>query len=213
MKQPIRTLSDLASLREELKQRAQEEERLKKEAALRQEKARRDASAFRDAVGEVAPIKDTRRRDPHRVEVTPYPAQTRLDERAVLHESISDEFSPEALLETDDTLSWRREGIGMDIVRKLRRGEWVIQDQIDLHGMRTDEARAALVDFLRESTRRERRCVRVVHGKGLGSANKEPVLKGKVRVWLTQREEVLAYVQARAPDGGSGAIVVLLKAR
>jgi DNA-nicking Smr family endonuclease len=210
---PIRTLSDLGALRQQLKERAREEERLRQEAALRDEKARREASVFRDAIGEVAPLKAKRRREPHKVEVAPYPAQTRLDERAVLHESISDEFSPEALLETDDTLSWRREGIGMDIVRKLRRGEWVIQDQIDLHGMRTDEARAALVDFLRESTRRERRCVRVVHGKGLGSANKEPVLKGKVRVWLTQREEVLAYAQARPPDGGSGAIVVLLKGR
>jgi DNA-nicking Smr family endonuclease len=98
-------------------------------------------------------------------------------------------------------------------VRKLRKGRWAIQDEFDLHGMRRDEARQALADFLREVTRRGLRCVRIIHGKGLGSVNKEPVLKGMVHKWLVQKDEVVAFCQAKAADGGSGALVVLLKGR
>jgi DNA-nicking Smr family endonuclease len=97
-------------------------------------------------------------------------------------------------------------------VRKLRRGHWVIQSQLDLHGLRTDEARVALGEFLRGAVKRGMRCVRVIHGKGLGSVNKEPVLKNKVRNWLVQKDEILAFCQARAADGGAGALIVLLKA-
>lgn len=97
-------------------------------------------------------------------------------------------------------------------MRKLRRGNWVIQSQLDLHGLRTDEAREALGEFLRAAIRRGQRCVRVIHGKGLGSVNKEPVLKNKVRNWLVQKDEVLAFCQATAADGGAGAVIVLLRA-
>jgi DNA-nicking Smr family endonuclease len=129
-----------------------------------------------------------------------------------LKESLSDEFNVDTLLDTDEALSYARNGIGPDTLRKLRRGHWVIQGQLDLHGMRRDEAREALGEFLRAALRRGQRCVRVIHGKGLGSVNKEPVLKNKVRAWLVQKEEVIAFCQARAADGGSGALVVLLKA-
>jgi len=87
----------------------------------------------------------------------------------------------------------------------------VIQSQLDLHGLDRHQAREALADFLASCVKRGVRCVRVIHGKGLGSKNREPVLKTKVKHWLTQREEVLAYCQARPVDGGSGALVVLLK--
>jgi DNA-nicking Smr family endonuclease len=77
--------------------------------------------------------------------------------------------------------------------------------------MRTDEAREALGAFIREAHKHGMRCVRVVHGKGLGSPGKEPVLKGKVKSWLIQKQEVLAFVQAKPAEGGAGALVVLLK--
>jgi DNA-nicking Smr family endonuclease len=134
------------------------------------------------------------------------------DEQAALEESLSDEFNVDTLLDTDGELSYARPGISGDILRKLRRGNWVIQSQLDLHGMRRDEAREALAEFLRNAVKRGLRCVRVIHGKGLGSVNKEPVLKSKVRSWLVQKEEVIAFCQARAADGGAGALVVLLKA-
>jgi DNA-nicking Smr family endonuclease len=128
----------------------------------------------------------------------------------VLREAISDEFDVESLLDTDESLSFRRPGIGQEVVRQLRRGRWVIQAQIDLHGLRRDQAREQMAAFLRESVKHDLRCVRVVHGKGHGSPGREPVLKAKVRTWLVQRNEVLAFVQARASDGGAGALIVLL---
>ena len=96
-------------------------------------------------------------------------------------------------------------------MRRLRRGHWVLDDQIDLHGARRDEARTLLAAFLRDCIKRNMRCVRVVHGKGHGSVGRQPVLKGKVRGWLMQKDEVLAFCQARAADGGSGALLVLLR--
>jgi DNA-nicking Smr family endonuclease len=139
------------------------------------------------------------------------PLQHVRDEQAVLREAMSDELDLDHLLETDATLSWRRDGIGSDTLRKLRRGHWTIQNEIDLHGLRRDEAREALGQFLRTALQREWRCVRVIHGKGLSSPLREPVLKHKVRSWLMQRDEVMAYVQARPSDGGAGALVLLLR--
>ena len=141
----------------------------------------------------------------------PIPVQRQLDDQRVLKEAISDEFDASTLLEVDDAMSFRRPGIGIDVARKLRRGHWSIQSEIDLHGLRREEAREALADFLRNAVRDGLRCVRVVHGKGLGSPGKTPVLKGKVHSWLIQKEQVLAFVQARGDEGGAGAVVVLLK--
>ncbi|MDT4883333.1 putative DNA endonuclease SmrA [compost metagenome] len=97
------------------------------------------------------------------------------------------------------------------MTRKLREGRWSIQRQIDLHGLRVDEAREALGRFIREAHQLGLRCVRVVHGKGLGSPGRAPVLKGRVHRWLVQKNEVLAFVQARPAEGGAGALVVLLR--
>ena len=116
-----------------------------------------------------------------------------------------------SLLETDERLSFRRAGVGPDVTQKLRRGKWSIQRQVDLHGLRTDEAREVLTTFIRESHRQGIRCVRVVTGKGLGSPGKEPVLKDKVHRWLVQKAEVVAFVQAQPAHGGAGALVVLLQ--
>ncbi len=96
------------------------------------------------------------------------------------------------------------------MVRKLRRGDWRLQGQIDLHGLRREDARQALADFIREAHKSGWRCVRVVHGKGLGSPGKTPVLKNRVNSWLVQKKEVMAFAQARPADGGAGALVVLL---
>ena len=138
--------------------------------------------------------------------------QRALDEQAVLREAISDEFDASTLLQVDEHLSFRRPGIGADITARLRRGHWAVQGQLDLHGLRTDAARAALGQFLREAQRAGLRCVRVVHGKGLGSPGRAPVLKAKVHGWLIQKKEVLAFVQAKPLEGGAGALLVLLAA-
>jgi len=137
--------------------------------------------------------------------------QRQRDEQAALREALSDEFDASTLLDTDEHLSYRRPGIGLDVTRKLRRGEWRIQRDIDLHGLRTEAAREALGAFIREARVLGLRCVRVVHGKGLGSPGKMPVLKSRVHGWLIQKNEVLAFVQARPAQGGAGALVVLLQ--
>jgi DNA-nicking Smr family endonuclease len=106
-----------------------------------------------------------------------------------------------------------RKGLGGEVLARLRRGHWSVQGELDLHRLNRDEARDALVEFLNEARASGWRCVRVVHGKGLSSPNREPILKGKVRQWLAQRDEVLGYCEAPRHAGGSGAVLVLLKAR
>ena len=141
----------------------------------------------------------------------PYPVQSHLDEHEALRDSLAAEWTAEDWLDSGDEPNFLRPGLSRQVLRKLRSGSWVIQDQLDLHGLDRHEAHEALAAFLASCVRRGARCVRVIHGKGLGSKNREPVLKTKVKHWLTQREEVLAYCQARPVDGGSGALVVLLK--
>ncbi|WP_206951525.1 Smr/MutS family protein [Trinickia acidisoli] len=204
-------LTDLAALRDVLKQSAAERERERIAAAKAAREAALDADLFRREIGEVAPIAGAARAVHGRTPPPALPLQTQRDEQAVLTEAISDEFDPEVLLDTDESLFYCRPGISHEVVRKLRRGDWVVQAQLDLHGMRRDEAREALADFIRETVKRGLRCVRVIHGKGLGSVGKEPVLKGKVRAWLVQKAEVIAFCQARAHDGGAGAVLVLLQ--
>jgi len=174
-----------------------------------EKRAEAERNLFARAVGKVAPIANQERVwSPARP--SPRPLQQDLDDEAVMQESMSDEFDISTLLDADDQLSFRRPGIGTDVTRKLRKGEWSIQGQIDLHGLRSDEARNAMGQFIRDAKRMGWRCVRVVHGKGLGSPGKEPVLKSKVQRWLVQKNEVLAFVQAKPSDGGGGALLVLL---
>jgi DNA-nicking Smr family endonuclease len=115
--------------------------------------------------------------------------------------------------ELDGEQTFLRRGLGTDILVKLRRGHWTVQAVLDLHGMVSDEAHDTLADFLVEARNRGLRCVRIIHGKGLTSPNREPVLKGKVRRWLSQWDEVLAYCEAARHAGGSGAVVALLRGR
>jgi len=200
---------------EELRSRLEQQTRSREaaEAARRAAEARRHRAEaeFSEAVKDVTPLARPPRAEHPRKPHPPQPVSRMRDDRAVLAESVSDGIDHESLLETDESLSYCAPGIGADVLRRLRRGEWSIQAQIDLHGHRVDEAREALVEFLRESIRRGLRCVRVVHGKGLGSLGKVPVLKGKVRHWLAQRDEVIAFCQARGVDGGAGAVMVLLR--
>ena len=109
--------------------------------------------------------------------------------------------------------AYLRPGLQRQVLRRLRRGHWAVEDTLDLHGMNRVEAASSVAEFLRECLSRGRRCVCIVHGKGLGSPNREPVLKGMLRGWLVARDEVLAFTQAPAAQGGGGALVVLLKSR
>jgi len=209
---PARRLDDLADIRAALR----EKERLAAEAAALAGQARaaerRERELFSSLVGRVAPLRRSAATatpaPPGRP--SPLPRQRQRDDAAVLVESMSDTFDATTLLDIDADLSYRRTGLGVDVVRKLRRGVWALQAELDLHGLRRDEARLRVDAFLRDSTRAGHRCVRIVHGKGLGSPGREPVLKDKVKSWLVQRIEVLAFAHARPADGGHGALLVLL---
>lgn len=208
----LSSLADLAEVAVALKQTAQQQEAERQAAAAAQRQREAEANLFRDAIGAVEPVKAAAKRAPLTPpKPAPLPLQTQRAEQAIMAAALSDEFDPDNLFEADGEMSFRRPALGIDVLRKLRRGEWVVQAEIDLHGMRREEARDALAVFLKQTVRRGLRCVRVVHGKGLGSPGKQPVLKGKVRSWLVQKEEVLAFVEAREMDGGAGAVLVLLQ--
>jgi DNA-nicking Smr family endonuclease len=206
-----RSLQDLGTLKKTLQQNAQEAAEREAQARVAAQQAERERHLFSHSVGRVQALPQTRRAELSKPAPAPEPRQRALDEKAVLASSLSDGFDVDSLLETDDTLSYRRADIGPDVLSKLRRGGWAIQAELDLHGLRRDEARDQLAAFVRSAAQRGLRCLRVVHGKGNGSPGREPVLKTKVRSWLVQKQEVIAFVQARASEGGNGALIVLLR--
>ncbi len=214
----LTSLADLGRVRDTLQQQALEAARQAARArAERLEQQRRPQGQlpathglFARAVGPVHPLRHHGLAELDLPRPPPHPRMRELDEAAALAQSLSDEVNLESLLLTDDGLSFRRPGIGPDVVTRLRRGHWALQGQIDLHGYTREEARGLLGGYIHECHRRGMRCLRVVHGKGLGSPGRQPVLKAKVQRWLAQHAEVLAFAQASGPQGGAGALVVLL---
>lgn len=206
----LQGFEDLRKVHREWAQQARERAEAQAREARERARREREQALFAHLVGPVVPMKCAGRADIQRPRPDPIPLQRRLDEQEVLRSSLSDEFDAVSLMETDDQLSYSRVGVGPDVLRRLRTGAWSVQGQVDLHGHTRDQAREALSQFLHHADKQGWRCVRVVHGKGLGSPGREPVLKGKVRNWLVQRQEVLAFAHARGPDGGAGALIVLL---
>ncbi|THU03810.1 DNA mismatch repair protein MutS [Lampropedia puyangensis] len=206
----VHALSDLKQVSAVLKlQRQVQQQRLEQERA-RREAIERERNLFRHVVGTVQPLKVAARVSPQHEQAQPVPLQLQRDEQQALYESISDDFDVTTLMDTDEALSYRQPGVAPDVARKLRLGHWSIQASLDLHGLRLDEAREALGQFVRDCHKKGIRCVRIIHGKGHGSPGRVPVLKVRVQRWLVQKKEVLAFVQAKASEGGAGAVVVLL---
>ena len=189
---------------------------LKKTRKITKERVRKQSvtsEIFRKAVADAIPL--NKPKNPKTIiEKKPkaLPIQSLLDEKEALLESQLTDINPETLLETDEKLSFARNGVSSTTIRKLRRGNWTLQDELDLHGLTSSEAREAFYLFIKRCSKNDNRCVRIIHGKGLRSKGKEPVLKNKVRGWLMQTEEVLAFCQAPGQMGGAGAVIVLLKA-
>ena len=144
-----KSLADLKSLKQELEEQRRVDEARAREAARAAEEARKAAAEFRSLVGAVKPLKLAPRVEKPVAAPAPFPFKRWEDDKQVLKESISDEYGADWLIETDETLSYRRQGLGHDVVRKLRRGQWTIQSQLDLLGFRVDVAREALAEFLR----------------------------------------------------------------
>jgi DNA-nicking Smr family endonuclease len=168
-----------------------------------------DIQLFRDTVGKVKPMNHDRIH-PVRRAVSTRPRFRDQDEAAVMRDLLSEQFEPFEL-ETGEELLYIRPGMQQRTLKKLRRGLFVVDGELDLHGMTVPIARQAVADFLKECRQRHVQCVRVIHGKGRGSRHRGPVLKQKIGHWLQQRDEVLGYCSARSCDGGTGAVYVLLK--
>ena len=208
-----RDLARLAALKERIAQVAREDAAQQAAQAAAREAERLERDRFRRTVGTVTAQAHGEHALLPRPAVPAEPRQRQRDEAEALAASLSDDFDASTLLECDADLSYRRTGIGSDVLVRLRRGQWTIQRQLDLHGLRRDQARDALADFIRVAERDGVRCVRVIHGKGHGSPGREPVLKDKVKRWLVQKDQVIAFTQANAADGGAGALLVLLAGR
>lgn len=207
----VGTLADLQRVKQELAAQAAHAAEVAAQQALEAKRQAARRSLFQTAVGAVQRLPASRTANLQPQPPKPVPQQHLADEAQALQEALSDEVDITTLLDTDAQLSFRRPGVGTDVTRKLRQGTWAVQRQIDLHGLRTDDARQALGAFIREAHQHGIRCVRVVTGKGLGSPGKTPVLKDKVHRWLVQKSEVLAFVQAPPAHGGAGALLVLLQ--
>ncbi|MCG6965391.1 MAG: Smr/MutS family endonuclease [Chromatiaceae bacterium] len=164
-----------------------------------------DRSAFREAMADVDPIQE-QRADPYRKRRRPEPLNLPVGDEA--QDDLAD-----IVVETTEFLEFRRPGVQHRVFRDLQRGVIEAQASLDLHGLRVHEARPAFVRFLAQSLSAGRRCVRIIHGKGRGSGEQQPVLKQKTNQWLRQKDEVLAFVTAPRWDGGTGAVYVLLSGK
>ncbi len=171
-----------------------------------------DSTLFKQAVGDAEPLSGKKRHLAEKPRPSAKALQRRRDERSALRESLED-IPPGAEIETGEELSFRRDGVDQRVFKKMRTGRISVRDEADLHGMTRDEAHPYLRDFISYASQQDLRCVRVVHGKGLSSGPKGPVLKHAVNNWLRNWDEVLAFCSAPSQDGGTGDVYVLLKSR
>ncbi len=169
-----------------------------------------DTALFRDAVDGIVRLPASERKPRRTPAPSARPLQSEHDQRAVM-ESLLDHPLELDSLETGEALEFRQHGVQLSVMRKLRRGQYTRQAELDLHGLSVAQARAGLAAFLARARRHNFRCIRVIHGKGLRSRNGQSVLKPKVASWLRHCQDVLAYCSAIPADGGGGALYVLLK--
>ena len=216
----MKAMKDFSALKGLSDALRQQEEARAVEAAERAERervAKQEASLFQSVLGGVKKIPESNRYVPNappgvNVTIAKRPQRSQAeDDAAVLRESLSDQFEVDHLLEEDPSLSFLRAGIGSDVLRKLRKKHWPVEDELDLHGMRRDTARDQIGLFLRHAKQRRMRCVCIIHGKGLGSAGGEPVLRSMVHSWLEQKDDVIAFCAANVDGRNHGALIVLLK--
>lgn len=165
---------------------------------------------FRDSVGDVKRL-HTDKVLPQLPRPPAVPLQTRLDQSRVM-EALLDFSITDHDLQPGDVIQYSRPGVRKTVMRKLKRGQYRVGGELDLHGLSARAAQLALIGFIHDARSADTRCVRIIHGKGRRSSNRGPVIKPLVSAWLRRRQEVLAFCSARPVDGGTGALYVLLKA-
>jgi DNA-nicking Smr family endonuclease len=170
----------------------------------------KDIDDFRKAMQGTRRLESEARVPENKPKPKPRARFSKADEQSVLTESLEDDIDT---IESGygAALRFQRQHVGRRTMRKLQRGGFSVQAEIDLHGMTLEEAKPRLADFIEYSASQGKYCVRVVHGKGLGSGDRGPVLKNAVNRWLRKWDNVLAFASARQVDGGTGAVYVLLQ--
>lgn len=207
----IHSLDELTFLKSQLEVARLQKEQKDKEIQKAKELEQQEVGLFREFVKDVTPIAPVNRKLLRRPKPKPVPRHLPKAPGPIAHNTLSDNWDGQHLLDPEQMLSFRKDGVSKENLRKLSQGEWRIQAQIDLHGHRADEARIAVTEFVHACAESGLRCVRIIHGKGLGSKGDGPVLKAKVANWLLQLKEVLAFSPAPPKDGGDGVLLVLLK--
>jgi DNA-nicking Smr family endonuclease len=216
----LKQFAELKGLRDKLQEDERRRAIEKAERERRERIAREQAVEFRSAVQDVVKMKESDRyvyRPVLEAELRAggkpaRPLTAEEETAAVLAESmLSDGFDVDGLLDEEPSLSWSAPGVGPDVVKRLRKRYWPVEDELDLHGLTRDDARRQVDAWLRRANKRGQRCVRIIHGVGYGSAKGEPVLRGMLHSWLVQTSEVIAFCAANRTDGGNGALVVLLR--
>ena len=167
-------------------------------------------SSFADMLGDVKILDSTDKVVHNTPKPRPVPQQAAQDEKKIMQELLVSTAEYEDM-QPGDSLSYVQPGIQKQVFRKLKRGQYAIEAELDLHGLTRDEAQQQLNEFIAEVRDRGIRCIRIIHGKGYGSSNQGPVIKPLVNRWLRQRDEILAFCSARPVDGGTGAVYVLVK--
>jgi DNA-nicking Smr family endonuclease len=218
----LKSFADLKGLSKQLKEDSEAKAAAEAERIRREKEQQAEANVFRGSLGGVKKLPESNRYVPQAtkpIATAAAPkrplsaAEQKQDDAAVLREAmLSDLFEVDHYMEEDPALNYLAPGVGNDVMKRLRKGYWPVQDELDLHGLRRAEARNAIGAFLMRSNRRGHRCVCVIHGRGFGSKGQEPVLKSMVHSWLVQTDGVIAFSQARASEGGEGALIVLLRA-
>jgi DNA-nicking Smr family endonuclease len=201
----------LAAIRQTLSQRQAENAERERAERLAAAERERDARTFRSAVEGATPMIPAARVIKRPAVAVPRPRPRVEDAAPGATAGLSDGVDGPAAADPAEPLRFARDGIGSQTLRKLRNGEWPAQGHLDLHGLTREAARDAIASFLQKAGARGWRCIRIVHGKGLGSGSSSPVLKTLTGRWLAQSPVVLAYTQARDAEGGAGALLVLLK--
>ena len=169
-----------------------------------------DSGLFRRLMGDIEPLEQDKRAPNYKPKP---PAKARFktaDERAVLEESLDIDID-EIETGSGESIQFKRPTVGRRTMRKLARGSFSVQSEIDLHGMTVPEAKVCLREFVKDASLRGLTCIRVIHGKGIGSGERGPILKSKVNNWLRRWDEILAFVSTKQVHGGTGAVYVLLK--
>ncbi|UTY60282.1 MULTISPECIES: Smr/MutS family protein [unclassified Massilia] len=219
----LKDFADLKSLGKQLREQGEERKAAEAERVKREKVQAQEANLFQANLAGVKRMAPSDRYVPKPPSAPAMPVaagprkpltakEQAEDDQAVLRESLSDLFEVDHYMEEDPSLNYAAPGVGPDVVKKMRKGHWPVQAELDLHGLNRDGARDALGDFLRKAVMRNQRCVCVIHGRGLGSRRQEPVLKSMVHSWLVQTDGVIAFCQARSDEGGEGALIVLLRA-